>query len=113
MSLVSSAFFSILVNGTPSQLFTTSRVIHQGDTLSPFFFIIIIERLCQMLNDMHRDDQIRGLNLSEELEARNHQQFVDDTMCMGQSTIQEDRGIKSEINTFLEANGLEIKREKS
>ena len=40
-----------------------------------------------MLKDMHIEDQMRGLNLSEELEPKTLQQFVDDTMLMGPSTV--------------------------
>jgi hypothetical protein len=36
MKLTTSAFFSILVNGVPSQPFSPTRGIHQGDPLSPF-----------------------------------------------------------------------------
>jgi hypothetical protein len=45
MKLTSSAFFSILVNGVPSQPFSPSRGIHQGDPLSPFLFVIMAEGL--------------------------------------------------------------------
>ena len=62
---------------------------------------------------MHIEDQIRGLNLSEELEPRTHQQFVGDTILMGPFSVQEAHGIKRGLDTFLEANGLEINKGKS
>jgi hypothetical protein len=36
LSLLSSTFFSVLVNDCPSSTFSPSRGIHQGDPLSPF-----------------------------------------------------------------------------
>ena len=47
------------------------------------------------------------------MDPQTHQQFLDDNMLMGPSLVQEDRGIKYSLNTFLEASGLEINKEKS
>ena len=43
--LLSSTFFSILINGTPSPTFKASRGTRQGDPLSSFLFILIEEGL--------------------------------------------------------------------
>jgi hypothetical protein len=45
LNLTSSAFFSILVNGVPSQPFSPSRGIRKGDPLSPFLFVLMAEGL--------------------------------------------------------------------
>jgi hypothetical protein len=51
LSLLSSSFFFILVNGSPSPTFSPSRGIHQGDPLSPFLFILMAEGLGRMLTN--------------------------------------------------------------
>ena len=73
MKLVSSAFFSILVNETPSHPFQVLRGIHQGDPLSPFLFIIAIEGLGRMLKNLRNENRLKGILLSAELEPQTHQ----------------------------------------
>lgn len=45
MSLISSKFFSILINGLPSTPFHPSRGIRPSDPLLPFLFVLMVERL--------------------------------------------------------------------
>ena len=113
MNLVSSAFFSILVNGSPSNPFNASRGIRQGDPLSPLLFIIAAEGLGRMLKSRRAANKIQGLSLIAWMDPQTHQQFVDDNMLMGPSSVHEARGIKESLNTFLEARSLEINKEKS
>ena len=113
MNLVSSAFFSILVNGSPASPFQSSWGIKQGDPLSPFLFIIAAKGLGRILKNLQMENKIKGLTITEELEPQTHQQFVDDTMLMGMSTVKEAHGIKEGLDTFMEAIGLEINKTKS
>lgn len=50
LALIKSTSFSILVNGSPSTPFSPSRGIRQGDLLSPFLFVILMEGLSRIIH---------------------------------------------------------------
>ena len=91
MNLVSTPFFSILLNGSPTRLLNPSRGIRQGDPLSPFLFILMVKGLINLFQDQSSIGEIRVLNLHEGMDKQIHQHFVDDTMLMGHPRIQEAR----------------------
>ena len=50
MCCISIVKFFILINGSPSNFFGSSRGIRQGDPLSPLLFDIVMEGLSRMLD---------------------------------------------------------------
>jgi hypothetical protein len=63
LNLTSTAFFSILVNGVPSNPFSPSRGIRQGDPLSPFLFLIMAEGLSRSIHAAVGNGSLEGLSL--------------------------------------------------
>jgi hypothetical protein len=113
MTLVSTTSFSLLVNGAPTKPFYPSRGLRQGDPLSPFLFIIMMEGLSRTIKFAMKEGTIKGLRLYEECPTTTHQQFVDDTMLHGIPTVKEARAYKKILVDFGEASGTEINHSKS
>eukprot|EP00253_Pinus_taeda_P011540 PITA_11540 len=63
-------------------MFIPSRGLRQGDPLSPFLFILMMEGLGRSIKHAKETGQIKGLQLSDNGQALTHQQFVDDTMLI-------------------------------
>eukprot|EP00253_Pinus_taeda_P033659 PITA_33659 len=112
MSLLTSSFFSVLINGIPSETFRPSRGIRQGDPLSPFLFIIAAEGLGCSIKQAQHQNRLRGIVIHN-TPAATHQQFVDDTMLYGHPSVQEARQLKTLLADFSEASGASINLSKS
>ena len=112
MGCISSANFSILVNGSPSPFFTASCGIRQGCPLSPLLFILVIEGLSLLIEDAKVNRRIRGINISPQL-FLTHLLFVDDVILFGLGFFEEWMAFKVILDTFCEAFGMHINMEKS
>eukprot|EP00253_Pinus_taeda_P020626 PITA_20626 len=113
LELMKSTRYSILVNGTPSTPFSPLRGIRQGDPLSPFLFVILMEGLSILIAKKKDDGQIRGLKPIRSCPATTHQQFVDETMLHGTPTVKEANAYKDILHLFSKASGMEINFSKS
>ncbi|RVX16746.1 hypothetical protein CK203_006242 [Vitis vinifera] len=50
----------ILVNGTPTEFFSTYRGLRQGDPLSPYLFVLIMEAFSSLISKAEEKGFIRG-----------------------------------------------------
>ena len=61
MALVTTTSCSILFNGSPSKNFKPMRGLRQGDPLSPFLFILMMEGLGREIKVAKEEMRIQGL----------------------------------------------------
>ena len=72
LSCVTSSSFSIIINGEPSDLFTASRGLRQGDPLSPYLFIIMAEGLGRFIKSQVGQGLIHGWSWNDSLPSYSH-----------------------------------------
>lgn len=85
--LVSTASISVMVNGSPMTFFQSSRGLRQGDPISPILFTIMAESLGRNLKRLIDSRSLLGLKPSSSNMIFSHQQFVNDTMVLGKSSV--------------------------
>lgn len=107
--LISTPSIQIIVNGSPTLFFRSSRGLKQEDPISPILFVILDESLERYTNKIISKGQLKSARPLSAQKVRSHQQFADDTMLMGASTIKEAKTLKSSLNNYCHASGQLIK----
>ncbi|XP_050918433.1 uncharacterized protein LOC127135846 [Lathyrus oleraceus] len=77
--LVSHSSMSILVKGSPTKDFTVSRGLHQGNGLSLFLFLIVVERLFGLVTNVVSLGDFKGFYCSDN-SSLEFLQFADNTI---------------------------------
>lgn len=79
-----SVSFEVLVNGSPTSYFGSSKGLKQGDPLSPRLFLLVVEPLkCWVecwLGQLKLDD--RGFKVGNGSVQVSHVQYAEDTLIM-------------------------------
>ncbi|XP_010474049.1 PREDICTED: uncharacterized protein LOC104753502 [Camelina sativa] len=112
MLCVTTASFSIQVNGELAGFFCSSRGLRQGCSLSPYLFVICIDVLSKLLDKAAADHsygyhpRCRNLRLT-------HLSFADDLMLLSDGKLRSIEGITAVFEHFAKISGLTISMEKS
>lgn len=80
---ISSAKFSVLINSEPEGFFSSSRGLRQGDPLSPFLFIIVMEAFSRIMDAFVAGGFIQGFPVGRDRLFEvvvSHLLFADDTL---------------------------------
>ncbi|GJX96249.1 RNA-directed DNA polymerase, eukaryota, partial [Tanacetum coccineum] len=109
---LNSALGSILVNGSPTTEFKFSKGFKQGDPLSPFFFILIMESLHLSFKNVVNTGLYKGIQIDESL-TLSHLFYADDVIFVGTWNQSNLSTIVSVLKWFHCALGLKINLSKS
>ena len=63
MECITSATYSILINGEPHGLIIPTRGLHQRDPLSPYLFLMCTKGLHGIISSTASKDEIRGVSI--------------------------------------------------
>ncbi|GKB29934.1 RNA-directed DNA polymerase, eukaryota, reverse transcriptase zinc-binding domain protein [Tanacetum coccineum] len=107
-----SSWGSVLVNGSPTEEFQFCKGLKQGDPLSPFIFILVMESLHLSFKRVVDAGMFNGIVLDSSMQL-SHMFYADDMVFMGQWSIKNIDTIIYVLKCFQRASGLSIKLSKS
>lgn len=115
---ISSPSYSIKINGSLEGCFAGMKGIRQGDSLSPYIFVICMEVLSNMLDKAFSSREISYHPLCKKI-GLTHFCFADDLIIVAEasvqslSNIQSLSSISSILSEFYSLSGLQVNLHKS
>ncbi|RVW56027.1 putative ribonuclease H protein [Vitis vinifera] len=112
----STASFSVLVNGSPTGFFRSSRGLRQGDPLSPYLFVLGMEALSSLINRAVRGGFLSGCRIGgrEGVGIQvTHLLFADDTLVFCDDSQEQLAFLSWLLMWFEVTSGLRINLNKS
>lgn len=112
MSCITTASISILWNGQITDHFLLSRGIRQGGPLSPYIFVLCLERLSQMIEARVQQKLWKPLRISKDVSI-SHLFYADDVFLVGAATISNIEIMLQTLEDFKIISGLSVNFGKS
>jgi hypothetical protein len=113
MNCVTSVKSAILWNGVTLEEFSHGKGLRQGDPLSPYLFVLCMERLASMITHKVDTGMWKGIKASRNSPSISHLFFADDLLLFTQANDQHCDMIKDIMNEFSDISGLKIHFQKS
>ncbi|XP_016206044.1 uncharacterized protein LOC107646370 [Arachis ipaensis] len=104
---------SVLINGSPTRPFKMERGLRQGDPLSPFLFVLVVDVLHRMISEAVRNGRITPLFVGRDNIELSHLQFADDTVLFYPPEEETIKNYKRLLRCFELMSGLAINFDKS
>ncbi|GJW06418.1 putative RNA-directed DNA polymerase, eukaryota, reverse transcriptase zinc-binding domain protein, partial [Tanacetum coccineum] len=112
-SCLNSTFASMLVNGSPTKKFKIKKGLRQGDSLSPFLFILAVEALNVALLKATNNNIFHGIKVGKDKIHFSRLQFADDALIMGEWSRSNAKNLSRILTCFHLASGLNVNFNKS
>lgn len=113
MDCVSSPSMRVLWNVEQTEAFLPSRGIRQGDPLSPYLFVLCMERLNQVIEEAVLGGKWKPIHASIGGPLLSNLFFADDIILFAEASIEQATIIRDFLGRFCSASGQRVSLQKS
>ncbi|CAH9089171.1 unnamed protein product [Cuscuta epithymum] len=112
MECVTTASYSISINGVLHGHFEGKRGLRQGDPMSPLLFVLCLEYLSRLLNDRTKNPMFKHHPLCGSLNI-SHVAYADDLMLFSRGDTTSIQILTDVLEDFGNISGLRVNYDKS
>lgn len=113
MSSITSSSIEVLINGRKTNAFLPSRGIRQGDPMSPYLFILCLERLFRNIEEAVTQKKWTSIKISRSGPNLSHLFFKDDLTLSARADPTNCTTISNILLDFRNQSGLRVNLSKS
>ena len=113
MECVKSVSYSLIINGKSSCSFLPSRGIRQGDPLSPYLFLFVVDVLSRSIQIGIQNGFISGIKMGRHCPVLSHLLFADNFLFFLRAEVENCRRAIKIIEDYCQASGQLVNRDKS
>ena len=113
MACITTASYSVLINGEPHGHITSTRGLRQGDPLSTYLFLMCIKGLHGLIRNAAINGDIKGVSLCCNGPKLTHLLFVDDILVFCMAKIEECQSLLNVLAKYERASGQQINKAKA
>src|SRR4051812_29195592 len=104
---VFTSHISVLVNGSATKDFSANKCLRQGDPLSPFIFVLVMEGLTALVKKAMEVGEFKPFMFGEE-DHVDILQFADDIVILGEPSCDNLWNLKVILRGFELVSGMKI-----
>ncbi|OMO51807.1 reverse transcriptase [Corchorus capsularis] len=112
MFCVENASMSVLWNGEKTEFFQPGRGLRQGDPISPYLFVLCMERLGHLILHEVQNGSWKPIVMGRGGPSISHLFFADDLFLFGRATEQQANVIRQVLDAFCDASGAKVSLDK-
>ncbi|KAK0588170.1 hypothetical protein LWI29_035325 [Acer saccharum] len=113
MSCISNVQYRVVLNGELSDSFRPKCGIRQGDPLSPYIFVLCMEKLSHIIHQNLLNCDWKPVKISRGGPEISHLFFADDLIFFGQASLRQATVMRETLDMFCDVSGQEISFPKS
>ena len=108
MRCITTASYSVLINGQPYGHITPTRGLRQEDPLSPYFFLMCTKGLHGLISKAAHNGDIRGVSLCRNGPRITHLLFANDSLLFCRAREEECQSLLEVLAKYERASGQQI-----
>jgi hypothetical protein len=113
MNCITSVQSNVLWNGSRSDFFPPYCGVRQGDPMSPYLFVLCMDKLSHLIAEAVEDGQWKPMRAGRNGPLISHLMFADDLLLFSQATDESMMVVMNVLQNFCSMSGQQVNYDKS